>query len=35
MSNTFNGMTTTEVANQILDEIERGGNQRGISFASS
>ena len=35
MTNNFNGMTTTEVANQILDKIESGGNHRGILFASS
>jgi len=35
MSNTFNGMTTTEVANQILDEIERGAGTRGMSLSSS
>jgi len=35
MSNTFNGMTTNQVANQILDEIESGGNARGILFTSS
>ena len=35
MTNNFNGMTTTEVANQILDKIESGGNHRGILFGSS
>jgi len=35
MTNTFNGMTTTEAANQILDEIERGAGLRGMSLSSS
>lgn len=33
MTNTFNGMTVPEVAQQILDEIESQGNLRGFDFA--
>ena len=32
-TNNFNGMTTQEVAQEILDEIERGGKSRNIVFA--
>ena len=32
-TNNFNGMTTQEVATEILDEIERGGKSRNIVFA--
>ena len=35
MSNTFNGMTTTEAAAQILDEIERGAGLRGMNLSNS
>ncbi len=34
MTNTFNGMTTAEAANQILDEIERGAGLRGMNLSS-
>ena len=34
MTNNFNGLTTQEVADQILDEIERGGKARGISLGA-
>lgn len=33
MTNTFNGMTTAEAANQILDEIERGAGLRGMNLS--
>ena len=35
MSNTFNGMTTTQAANQILDEIERGAGLRGMNLSNA
>ena len=35
MSNTFNGMTTSQAASQILDEIERGAGLRGMNLSSS
>tara|TARA_Y100000361_G_scaffold153715_1_gene176325 strand:- start:591 stop:2378 length:1788 start_codon:yes stop_codon:yes gene_type:complete len=34
MTNNFNGMTTEEVAEQILDEIERGGRARGMAIGA-
>ena len=34
MTNNFNGMTTEEVAEQILDEIERGGRARGMTIGA-
>ena len=34
MTNNFNGLTTQEVADQILDEIERGGKARGMSLGA-
>jgi hypothetical protein len=33
MTNQFNGMTTTEAAKQILDEIELGATLRGFSLS--
>lgn len=33
MTNNFNGMTTQEVAQVILDEIQRSGKAEGITFA--
>ena len=33
MTNNFNGLTTREAANQILDEIERGAGIRGMNLS--
>ena len=35
MTNNFNGMTTEQVAQEILDHVERGATMRGVNLTSS